>query len=80
MLAPITRQSQLNYFHENYGFTVANADDQLAAKAPYDSYTGSYDQKDRNRGVVYVYKRGQDGTFEKWIGFILQKGCKLGPT
>lgn len=32
----------------------------MAVKAPYDSYTGSYDYYDPNRGVVYVYQRESD--------------------
>lgn len=32
-------------------------------KAPYDSYTESQDWKDKNRGVVYLYKQGANGTF-----------------
>ncbi len=34
-------------------------------KAPYDSYIGSYDYYDPNRGVVYIYKRGSDGLYEE---------------
>jgi len=51
--------------HGNYGYTVAINDDYLAVKAPYDSFEGSYDQYDPNRGMVYVYKKQSDGTFEE---------------
>lgn len=59
-----TRRSQSDHLHGNYGYTVAITDNYLAIKAPYDSYTNSYEWEDPNRGVVYVYKRnGEDGTF-----------------
>ena len=65
-LAPVdARRSQSDHLHGNYGYTVALTNDYLAVKAPYDSYLGSYDYYDPNRGMVYVYKRvvnESDGT------------------
>ena len=45
---------------------MAISNDYLAVKAPYDSYVGSYDYEDVNRGVTYVYqRRGSDGLYEQ---------------
>ncbi|KAL7553736.1 hypothetical protein ACHAWF_018555 [Thalassiosira exigua] len=60
---PDSRRTQSDGLHGNYGYAVAIADDYLAVKAPYDSYTGSTDFYDPNRGVVYVYRREANGTY-----------------
>lgn len=72
-----TRRSQSDYFHGNYGYTVAVTNDLLAVKAPYDSYTGSYNYKDENRGVVYVYKRGDDGAFAQTDRLFTPEGAQV---
>jgi len=59
---PATRRTQSEYFHGNYGYTVALTDNYLAVRAPYDSYTENEDYFDPFRGVVYVYKKSDDGT------------------
>mmetsp|Transcript_14204 Transcript_14204/g.30860 ORF Transcript_14204/g.30860 Transcript_14204/m.30860 type:complete len:565 (+) Transcript_14204:84-1778(+) len=60
-----TRRSQSDHLHGNYGYTVAINDDYLAVKAPYDSYVNSYELYDQNRGMVHIYKRGSNGTYEQ---------------
>ena len=65
-LAPAdSRRSQSDHLHGNFGYTVALTDEYLAVKAPFDSYTGSYDFYDPYRGMVYIYKKNLDGTFDQ---------------
>ena len=76
------RRSQSDFFHGNYGYTVALSQRpggivELAVKAPYDSYTGSYDYEDPNRGVVYVYARGEDGLFAQTDRLFAPEGTQV---
>lgn len=73
-----TRRSQSGTLHGNYGYNVALSDDYLAVKAPYDSYVGSYDYEDENRGVTYVYKRGSDGLYEQIARLCTPEGKQVG--
>ena len=73
-----TRRSQSGTLHGNYGYTVALTDAYLAVKEPYDSYLGSYDFEDENRGVTYVYKRGSDGLYEQISRLCTPEGKQVG--
>lgn len=73
-----TRRSQSGTLHGNYGYNVALSDDYLAVKAPYDSYVGSYDYEDVNRGVTYVYKRGSNGLYEQISRLCTPEGRQVG--
>lgn len=74
-----TRRSQSGTLHGNYGYTVAISNDYLAVKAPYDSYIGSYDYEDVNRGVTYVYQRGsEDGLYKQISRLCTPEGKQVG--
>jgi len=80
-LAPIdARRSQSDHLHGNFGYTVALTDDYLAIKAPYDSYSGSTDYYDPNRGMVHVYKKGIDGQFEEVDRLCTPEGLQVRET
>ena len=80
-LAPIdARRSQSDHLHGNFGYTVALTDDYLAIKAPYDSYSGSTDYYDPNRGMVHVYKKGVDGQFEEIDRLCTPEGVQVRET
>jgi len=58
-LAPrFSGRSESEYYHGNYGSSVAISDTLLAVKSPFDYIDGL-------RGVVYLYKRGRDGLYEE---------------
>ena len=75
-----TRRSQSGTLHGNYGYNVAISDEYLAVKAPYDSYIGSYDYEDVNRGVTYVYQRrgSDDGLYEQISRLCTPEGKQVG--
>ena len=73
-----SRRSQSEYLHGNYGYTVAINDEYLAVKAPYDSYNGSFEYNDPNRGIVYVYKRRSDGQFQQVARLCTPEGRQVG--
>jgi len=80
-LAPIdARRSQSDHLHGNFGYTVALTDDYLAIKAPYDSFSGSTDYYDPNRGMVHVYKKGIDGQFEEVDRLCTPEGVQVRET
>ena len=80
-LAPIdARRSQSDHLHGNFGYTVALTNDYLAIKAPYDSFSGSTDYYDPNRGMVHVYKKGVDGQFEEVDRLCTPEGVQVRET
>lgn len=70
-LAPsFLRQSESEYFHGNFGESVAITETLLAVKSPFD-------YRDGLRGVVYLYKRVSDGKYEEFQRLSTPQGPEM---